>query len=124
MTQRSNQTWQPTFFYTNYLINYFSSWMKLKTSVAWFLGLKQRLKLLRKKGRKFKLVVSISGNGTENKRTTVEKRMHKFKTTISKQGLYPEDYAKEEQAVVQFVHKRKVNIRDKGRPTCDKTVLI
>lgn len=39
------------FYDTKYLINYFSSWMKLKTSAACFLGLKQRLKLLRKIGK-------------------------------------------------------------------------
>lgn len=72
MTQRSNQTWQPTFFffYTNYLINYFSFSMKLKTIVAcfFFFWLKQRLTLPRKKGRKLKLAVSISGKDTEKQK--------------------------------------------------------
>lgn len=30
--------------HTNYLINYFSTWMKLKTTVAWFLRLRELLK--------------------------------------------------------------------------------
>lgn len=83
--------------------------MKLKISAAWFLGLKQQLKLLRKIGKEIQTWLSASVETTQkNKRATVEKRMHNFKTTVSKQGLYPEDYSKGEQAVVQFVQGQRL----------------
>ncbi len=73
--------------------------MKLKTSVAWFLRLKQLLKLLRNKRKE----ICINENDPEKQRTTVENRINNFKTTIGKQCLCPEDYAKAEQAIIQFV---------------------
>lgn len=82
--------------HTNYLINYFSTWMKLKTTVAWFMRLKELLKQLTQKRKEIHAFICISENDSEKQRTTLEKRMHTFKTTVSRQGLCPEDYGQQD----------------------------
>ena len=89
--------------HTNYLINYFSTWMKLKTTVAWFLRLKQLLKQLTQKRKEVYTAISKTENDSEKQRTALKKTMQDFKTTISRTGLCPEDYAKAEQAIIHFV---------------------
>lgn len=87
--------------YTNYLINYYSTWVKLKRTVAWFLRLKQLLKQLTQKRKEIYAAISITENDPEKEGATLEKRMHNFKT-VNRQSLYPKDYAKAEQAIIHF----------------------
>lgn len=88
--------------HTNFLIDYFSTWMKLNSTVVWFLKLKQLLKQLTPKRRAIHTAVSIIENDPEKQKTKLEKGMLNFKTTINRQGLCPDDYAKAEQAIICF----------------------
>ena len=57
---------------TNYLIHYFSNWIKLKTAVAWFLKLKKLLKLLNEKRKEIQADFSITEKDPEKQRTVLE----------------------------------------------------
>ncbi|XP_035985471.1 uncharacterized protein LOC118558973 isoform X4 [Fundulus heteroclitus] len=91
---------------TNYLIHYFSSWTKLKTSVAWFLKLKNILMLLQQKRKKF-AAADLNNNNPGNQKKELEKQMERFKTTLKKENLTPEDLAKAELSIVRFAQQQK-----------------
>ena len=73
---------------TDHLTNYFSSWKKLKTSVAWFLELKRRLLLLSQKRKELKTTESDEDAGVRS----VEQKLKSHKATPSGKNLTPEDY--------------------------------
>lgn len=75
---------QDTENHINYLINYFSTWMKLKTSVAWFLRLKQLLKLLRHKRQEIHDVISVIKSDPEKQTETLEKALTPNHTLLLK----------------------------------------
>nr|XP_054591899.1 uncharacterized protein LOC129156312 [Nothobranchius furzeri] len=91
----------------NQLIHYFSSWTKLKTSVAWILKLKRILLLL---GQKRKECVAVSTNinkaNLETQKTEVEKNKDRFKSTLKQENLTPEDLDKAEQAIIQYAQQQ------------------
>ncbi|XP_023192317.1 uncharacterized protein LOC111609249 isoform X1 [Xiphophorus maculatus] len=91
---------------TNYLIHYFSAWTKLKTSVAWFLKLKNILMLLQQKRKEF-AAANLNKNDPENQKKELEKQMERFKTTLKKENLTPEDLAKAELSIIQFAQQQK-----------------
>ena len=89
---------------TDHLLNYFSSWMKLKRSVAWFLVLKRHLLLLSQKRKELKATESDLDAGV---RSTVEQKLKSFKATLGGKNLTPEDYDKAEKAIICFAQKQK-----------------
>lgn len=82
---------------TDCLINYFSSWRKLKTSVAWFLELKRVLFLL---SRKRKELESDKDTGANS---SVEQKLQSFKATL----LTPESHDEAEKAIICFIQKHR-----------------
>lgn len=68
---------------TNQLITYFSSWKRLKTSVACFLQVKRMLQLLSQKRKEIQASVSSSGCDMTQQKKKVEKEMHRFRATLS-----------------------------------------
>ncbi|KAL4009099.1 hypothetical protein ACER0C_002951 [Sarotherodon galilaeus] len=85
---------------TSYLIHYFSSWAKLKISVAWLLKMKEALALLAQKRIEL-LAAGLNKKDLESQKE-VEIRMERFKTTLKKGNLTPEDLVKAEQAIIQY----------------------
>lgn len=82
---------------TNHLIHYFSSWRKLKTSVAWWLELKEKRLLLSQKRKEY----------VAKQNENVEKEFKKFKATLGKSSLTSERIEEAERAIIQFVQKQK-----------------
>lgn len=89
---------------TDCLIHYFSSWRKLKTSVAWFLELKKVLLLLCRKRKELKAVEIDKETGAK---ISVEQQLQSFKTTLGARILTPENYDEAEKAIFRFVQKHK-----------------
>ncbi|XP_061569557.1 NACHT, LRR and PYD domains-containing protein 14-like [Cololabis saira] len=87
---------------TDCLIHYFSSWRRLKTSVAWFLELKIVLLLLSQKRKEFKAAESDKETGAKN---SVEQKLQSFKATLRRRILNPENYEEAEKAIFRFVQK-------------------
>lgn len=82
---------------TDHLIHYFSSWRKLRTSVAWLLELKERLLLLSRKRKEL-----VAG-----KCDKVDQELKKFKATFGKSSLIPERFNEAERAVINYVQKQR-----------------
>lgn len=82
---------------TSHLIHYFSSWRRLKTSVAWLLELKKRLLLLSQKRKEY--VAKQSKN--------VKQDLEIFKATLGKSSLTPEHLEEAERAIIKFVQKQR-----------------
>ncbi|XP_032387795.1 uncharacterized protein LOC116699370 [Etheostoma spectabile] len=89
---------------TTHLINYFSSWRKLKTSVAWFLKLKEVLLLLSQKRQELKAAESDKNTGVKG---CVEQKLQSFKATLGVKGLTLENCDEAEKAILRFCQKDK-----------------
>lgn len=95
------------------LIHYFSSWRKLKTSVAWLLELKERLLLLSRKRKEYVV------NQNEN----VEKEIKKFKAALGKSNLTPERLEEAEKAIIQFAQNQRFSTEISSLKHDPKTVF-
>ena len=92
---------------TNYLIHYFSSWMRLKTAVAWLLKVKNTLSQLTKRRKEIQAAVSSIEKDPVRLKEKVEKEMQAFKTTLCGQCLTPADLIQAEHAVISFSQMQK-----------------
>lgn len=81
---------------TNYLIHYFSSCMKLKTSMVWFLKVKKTLVLLGQKRKEFCATAGLGTEKCETQEHEVAKNIQSFKATLKGQSLTPQDLAEAE----------------------------
>lgn len=86
---------------TGQLINYFSSWIRLRTSVAWFLKIKAALMTLAQKRKEF------SASAGLNKEQEVDRKVQNFKVTLKGQNLTPGDLVKAEESIILYVQKHK-----------------
>ena len=86
---------------TGQLINYFSSWVKLRTSVAWFLKIKAALMTLAQKRKEFRASAGL------NKDQEVERKVQNFKAPLKRQSLTPEDLVQAEESIILYVQKQK-----------------
>ncbi len=89
---------------TDRLIYYFSSWRKLKTSVAWFLKLKRALLLLTQRRKELKATETDKEIRAKN---SVEQKLKSFKATLGGKILTPESYDEAEKAIFHFVQKHR-----------------
>lgn len=89
---------------TDRLINYFSSWRKLKISVAWFLELKRVLLLLSQKRREFEEMERDKDPGAM---ISIQQKLKRFKATFGGTVLTPENYDEAEKAIIHFVQSHK-----------------
>ncbi|XP_057687730.1 uncharacterized protein LOC130913275 [Corythoichthys intestinalis] len=89
--------------YTYQLMNYFSTWRKLKTAVAWFLRVRHCLRLLHQKRTETHAAVCKVEKDLHKQTEEVTKRMQVFKRTLGGQYLHPEDLAKAEKTILCFV---------------------
>ncbi|XP_035989441.1 uncharacterized protein LOC118561455 [Fundulus heteroclitus] len=92
---------------TSVFISYFSSWAKLKTSVAWVLKLKKLLILLSQKRQEFSAMLQQSAEDGNTKQEKVSQKMQQFKARLKKQCLTSEDLAKDEHFIIQFEQHRR-----------------
>lgn len=82
---------------TSHLIHYYSSWKKLKTSVAWWLELKERL-----------LFLSHKRKEHEAKQNNNERKEPKgSQPRLGKSSLTPERLEEAEMAIIQFVQSHR-----------------
>ena len=87
---------------TNQLIAFFSSWKRLKISVAWFLCVRKTLQLLKQKRKEVKASVSLSGLDMIQQKNKVEKEMQRFRATLGGQALCLEDMDMAESYIIQY----------------------
>lgn len=83
---------------TTHLIHYYSSWIRLKKAVAWWLKYKEWLLSCSRKRKQ--ITANQSGE-------SMEQAMCTFKTTAVLRGLTVEDMEKAELAIIQFCQRRK-----------------
>ena len=99
---------------TGHLLCYFSSWMKLKTSVAWLLKVKRALVLLGQKRKELCAPADFNMDELETQEHAVKRKMQSFKTTLKGESLTPEDLERAEQSIIQYQyvqeHKFKAEI--------------
>lgn len=87
------------------LINYFSSWTKLKRAVAWFLKLKALLWSLCQK-RKELCVTSVE-NSFDNDRQLRQSQIDSFRTSFKPTQISVEDLNQAELDIIRFCQKEK-----------------
>ncbi|XP_032416535.1 uncharacterized protein LOC116718567 isoform X10 [Xiphophorus hellerii] len=87
---------------TSFFISYFSSWMKLKTSVAWVLKLKELLLQLSQKRKEFSDMMHESAEDANIKEQKVLQKMQQFKTMLKIQCLTSEDLTAAEHFIILF----------------------
>ncbi|XP_053274096.1 uncharacterized protein LOC128436341 [Pleuronectes platessa] len=92
---------------TDRLLCYFSSWTRLKRSVAWLLKVKRTLVLLGQKRKELCASKYLSQDKLEPKEQEVKRKIQSFKATLKGQILTPEDLEKAEQSVIQYVQEHK-----------------
>lgn len=85
---------------TTKLINYFSCWTELRTSVAWFLKLKTILLGLRRK--RNEVISSLTAAGAATQLEKVEMEMRKVRNAVISQSLSVMDIHRAESAVIRF----------------------
>ncbi len=88
----------------NKLIQYYSSWYKLKKAVAWILKLKETLMQIRK--RRKELLVKDSHSQTDEERQQAIKQIQAYKTTVGKGALTVEDLKRAEHEIIRFCQKQ------------------
>ncbi len=89
---------------TSQLLNYFSSWTKLKIAVAWFLKFKNVLRLLSAKRKEIQ--AACMNKDTKNPHKVCDK-LKAFKTSLGAQSISLEDLLKAEKAIVKFYQKQR-----------------
>ncbi|XP_059184653.1 uncharacterized protein LOC131967729 [Centropristis striata] len=92
---------------TSHLICYFSSWTKLKTSVAWFLKIRDVLIMLAQRRKEFLASAGLKKDHLKIQVHEVERRVQSFKVVLKGQSLTPEDLVKAEQSIILYVQKHK-----------------
>ena len=92
---------------TNHLISYFSSWIRLKQSVAWFLKVKEILMLLGQKRKEFCASAGLRKDNLKIQEQEVERGIQSFKATLKGHSLTPHDLAKAEKSIIQHVQRHK-----------------
>ena len=92
---------------TNRLIAYFSSWRRLKTSVAWFLRVRNTMQLLNQKRKEIQASVLNSGLGITQQKKKKEEEMQRFRATLRNQTLSPEDVDAAERAIIRYCQQDK-----------------
>uniref|UniRef100_UPI003AB10089 uncharacterized protein n=1 Tax=Centroberyx gerrardi TaxID=166262 RepID=UPI003AB10089 len=85
---------------TTKLMNYFSEWTKLKSSVAWFLRLKTILLELRRKRKEVVASLTVAGSSTQPEK--VEEEMRKARDAVGSQSLSVSDLSRAEFAIIRF----------------------
>lgn len=84
------------------LIEYFSPWINLKKSVAWFLRIKSWLMFCVKKRRRLHLTFTQSDISKEQQASFMEEQMNDFKRTVVLRSLTVKDLDQAEQAIIKF----------------------
>ncbi|XP_078032247.1 uncharacterized protein LOC144467474 [Epinephelus lanceolatus] len=92
---------------TDRLLCYFSSWTRLKTSVAWFLKVKRTLVLLGQKRKELCASADLNKDKLETQEHAAERKIQSFKATLKGQSLTPEDLEKAGQSIIQYVQEHK-----------------
>lgn len=90
-----------------YLIQYFSSWTRLKKSVAWYLRIKEWLIFCVKKRRNLHLAVAQLDINEEKKRSSVDDEINLFKRTTMYRSLTKEDVDRAELAIIKFCQRQR-----------------
>lgn len=86
----------------NQLITHFSSWKRLKISVAWFLQLRKTLQLLSQKRKEIQASLSSSGLDPTQQKNKEEEDMKRFRATMGGHVLFPEDIDAAESVIIQY----------------------
>lgn len=89
---------------TSQLLNYFSSWTKLKLAVAWFLKFKNILCLLTAKRKEIQATCVNKDIQSQNK---VCNEIKAFKTSLCGQSICLDDLCKAEKSIVEFCQKQR-----------------
>ena len=108
---------------TTKLMNFFSEWNKLRTSVAWFLRLKTVLLELRRKRKEVVAALTVAGSSVQPQ--NVEKEMRKAQAGVGNQLLSVGDLTRAESAIIRFsqqaIFKEEISMLKGGASGVKKT---
>lgn len=89
------------------LFNYFSSWIRLKKSVAWLLRLKGILMDLSKERKRLQTNLVCPGSDLNQQRMTINKEMQKFKSAVCKDLPSLEELDKAEMEIIRLSQRKR-----------------
>ena len=108
---------------TTKLMNFFSEWNKLRTSVAWFLRLKAVLLELRRKRKEVVAALTVAGSSVQPQK--VEEEMRKARAGVGNQLLSVSDLTRAESAIIRFsqqaTFKEEISVLKGGASGVKKT---
>lgn len=90
----------------NKLINYYSSWYKLKKSVAWLLVLRETLIQMSKR-RKELLIKNSHFQSDQDRQQAIKQQMQAYRTTVGKGSVTVEDLKKAEKEIIRFCQNQR-----------------
>jgi len=90
----------------NKMVEYYSSWHKLKKATAWILRFKETLKYLREKRKELERLILPSGKDQEKCRSMVEQQMVKCKKNLEKRNLTIEDLSRAEMELIKYSQRQ------------------
>lgn len=85
----------------NKLLQYYSSWDRLKRAVAWILRAKETLTDLKNKRKELQLSISQSEKDTERQRVLVQQHIEKYKSAMEKKPLTLEQLVAAETEIIR-----------------------
>lgn len=90
----------------NQLVEYYSSWHKLKKAAAWILHLRRMLRHLSEKRKEFEQNIQQNENDPEKCRSIVEQQMVMCKKNLEKRILTVEDLSRAEIELVKYSQRQ------------------
>lgn len=87
------------------LVNHFSSWMKVKQAVAWFMKFKALLQSLCQ--RRKELCAAVKEISSKSNQQLIQNQMKSFKESYKTTHISLEDLDKAEQSIIRFCQKEK-----------------
>ncbi|KAI4889889.1 hypothetical protein NFI96_023911, partial [Prochilodus magdalenae] len=103
----------------NQLVEYYSSWHKLKKATAWTLRLREMLHHLSRKRKEFEKAVQQSEHDAEKRRTVVKEHMTVCKKNLEKKMLTVEDLSKAEMELIKYSQRQtyaeEIKVQHQGR---------
>ena len=100
------------------LIEYYSSWMRLKKAVAWILKVRNTLLCMVKKRKEQRATIALSDTDKDEQIRQLDKFMVNYKTSLSKVTLTVDDLKKADLEIIHHCQKKRfqeeINCLKKG----------
>lgn len=90
----------------NQLVEYYSSWYRLKKATAWILRLREILQYLSEKRKELEKAVKESEHDTEKHKPIVEEQMNTCKKNLEKKMLTVEELSRAEMELIKYSQRQ------------------